>query len=145
MRLVIFDAIPIAIGIDGLQRAGSCRSRLLGEAGDAVGCGQRGDEIAGTVIGELRGDADDVGDLDEPVGGIVVEGGKAAEGVGDLGDLVDVGRMLVGKGGDLADGIGDGDHAKVGIVGQRDGVAGGVDQLGEKNLPRRCRWNRRIG
>ena len=49
---------------------------------------------------------------------IVVEGGKAAEGVGDFGDLEDVGRMLVGNCGDLADGIGDGDHAKISIVGQ---------------------------
>ena len=44
--LIVFDAIPIAIGIDGLQPASVAGLAVLGEAGDAVGRGQRGDEIA---------------------------------------------------------------------------------------------------
>ena len=56
--------------------------------------------------------------LDEPVRGIVFEGGKAAKGVRDLGNLEKVCRVFVGQSGHLSDRIGNSDQAKICIVGQ---------------------------
>ena len=68
----------------------------LDEGGFAIRRYQLDDEIAFRtvctvdIIGKLGSQTNDVRDLDEPARGIVVEGGGAAEGVGDFGDLVNV-------------------------------------------------------
>ena len=131
--LIEFDAFPVAVGVENLHGAGGAAFGV-GEPGDAVGRGQRGDEIgSGGVVGEPGNQAEHVGDRDQLVRRAVAECRGAAERVGDFCDLEGVCRVAVLQGGLLPDRVGDRRDPQVGVVGQGDGVAGRIDQLGEED------------
>ena len=67
------------------------------------------------------------------LGRVVAECRGAAERVGHFRDLERVRRVPVLQGRLLPDRVGDRRDPQVGVVGQGDGVAGGIDQLGEED------------
>ena len=87
--LVVFHAFAAAIRVQGFQHAGVA---VVGprEGGGAVGSDQGGDEVVVGLVSELGGEADDIGDLAEPVEAVIIEESGASERISDAGDLVDV-------------------------------------------------------
>src|SRR5262245_21104029 len=66
---------------------------------------------------------------------VVLEHSCPSERIRDLGDLERVAYEVIGEGGHLPDGVRHGDQTQLRVVAKCEGVALGVDPLGEKDAP----------
>ena len=131
-RAVELDPFGAAHRVGDFERLAAARGGAGLEGRGAVRRRETDDERA--VVEEGRRHARRVGDAAEHAVRQIAEGGRPLERIGHPGDLQRIGLVLVAERRDLPDGVGDRHEAILNIVGQRHGVAVGVDQFGQQDL-----------